>query len=309
MRSLPGAGHDPVGLDLRGGEWVDIAGSVADRALVRQALEGIDAVIHTATLHKPHTATHTREEFVHTNIKGTLVLLEEALAAGVGAVIHTSTTSAFGRALTPAAGEPAAWITEEAIPRTRNIYGATKLAAEELCELIHREAGLPIIVLRTSRFFPEPDDAQERRAAYSDLNLKVNELLHRRVDIEDAVSAHLCALERASALGFGRFIVSATTPFTPEDLEQLRHDAPPVVSRHHPEFEALYAARGWRMYPTIDRVYVNARARRELGWEPRHSFGTALAALAAGRDPRSELALAVGAKGYHDRSVGVYTRR
>ena len=94
-----------------------------------------------------------------------------------------------------------------------------------------------------------------------------------------------------------------------EDLEQLRGGAPAAVARHHPEFEALFAARGWRMLPDIDRVYVNDRARAELRWEPRHTFGTALAALSRGEDPRSELARTVGAKGYHDRSVGVYTRR
>ncbi len=53
------------------------------------------------------------------------------------------------------------------------------------------------------------------------------------------------------------------------------------------------------MFPGIDRVYVNARARAELGWAPRHDFGTVLDRLAAGDDPRSPLARAAGAKGYH----------
>jgi hypothetical protein len=39
--------------------------------------------------------------------------------------------------------------------------------------------------LRTSRFFPEPDDVPEKRAAYDEDNLKVNELLYQRVDVED----------------------------------------------------------------------------------------------------------------------------
>ncbi|NIP22337.1 MAG: NAD(P)-dependent oxidoreductase, partial [Phycisphaerae bacterium] len=52
-----------------------------------------DAVIHTATLHKPHVGTHSRQEFVDTNISGTLNLLEEASASGCKAFIYTSTTS------------------------------------------------------------------------------------------------------------------------------------------------------------------------------------------------------------------------
>ena len=224
--------------------------------------------------------------------------------------MFTSTTSAFGRALTPPPGRAR----RRGSPRTcaglpRNIYGATKTAAEDLCELVHRDHGLPCVVLRTSRFFPEGDDRDDVRSAYDDANLKVNELLYRRVDLEDVVSAHLRALERAPAIGFGRYIVSATTPFDRGDLAELAVDAPAVVRRRFPDYEAVYAARGWRMFPAIDRVYVNARARRDLGWAPRHDFRRALDRLAAGEDPRSALAREVGAKGYHAVTTGPYTTR
>ncbi|MGH3165202.1 MAG: NAD-dependent epimerase/dehydratase family protein [Trebonia sp.] len=96
-------------------------------------------MLHAATLHKPHVGSHGKQDFVDTNVTGTLTLLEESVAAGVGSFVFTSTTSAFGRALTPALGMPAAWITEDVVPRPKNIYGATKVAAEDLCELIHAE--------------------------------------------------------------------------------------------------------------------------------------------------------------------------
>jgi len=299
---------DTVGLDVLPSPSTAFVGSVADRALVRRALAGVDAVIHAATLHKPHVGSHRREDFVETNVTGTLVLLEEAVAAGVGRFVFTSTTSAFGRALTPPPGAPAAWVTEDVRPVPRNIYGVTKCAAEDLCELVHRDHGLPVVILRTSRFFPEADDRDEVRHAYADANLKVNELLYRRVDIEDVVSAHRLALERAPQLGFGRYIISATTPFTPDDLPELHRDAPPVVARHVP-YEALYERLGWRMFDTIERVYVNAAARRDLGWAPRYDFAYALERLAAGEDWRSELTHAVGMKGYHAEPTGVYTVR
>jgi len=72
-----------------------------------------------------------------------------------------------------------------------------------------------------------------------------------------------------------------------------------VVRRRFPQSAPIYAARGWRMFPSLDRVYVNERARTELGWRPRHDFGHALDRLARGEDFRSELARAVGSKGYH----------
>ncbi len=216
--------------------------------------------------------------------------------------MFTSTTSAFGSALTPADGAPASWIAEEVTPVPRNIYGATKVAAEDLCALIHRDHDLPCLILRTSRFFPEADDRDEIRTSFDDLNLKVNELLYRRADLEDVVSAHLRALECAPAIGFGRYIVTATTPFGHDDLIELREDAPAVVRRLFPDYEAIYAERDWRMLPSIERVYSNDRARRDLDWSPRYDFRHALDRLAAGTDPRSELAVTVGAKGYRARS-------
>jgi UDP-glucose 4-epimerase len=302
-------GGEAVGADLLPGPYTRVVGDLADRAVVRRALAGVDAVIHAATLHKPHVGTHSRRDFIDANVTATLNLLEEAVTADVGRFVFTSTTSAFGRALTPRTGEPAAWITEDVVPRPRNVYGVTKTAAEDLCELVHRDHGLPVLILRTSRFFPEADDRDEARTAYLDLNLKVNELLYRRVDLEDAVRAHLDALDRAPALGFGRYIISATTPFTPADAAELHTDAPAVVARLFPDYPEVYARRGWRMLPAIERVYDNARARRDLGWTPRFDFRHALDRLARGEDPRSDLALAVGAKGYHAETTGVYTTR
>jgi UDP-glucose 4-epimerase len=309
VRTLPDDGHEVVGLDVVASPHTSVVGSIADRELVRRTLDGVDAVINSATLHKPHVGSHPRQQFVETNITGTLTLLEEAVAANVGRFVFTSTTSAFGRALTPTVGAPAAWITEDVTPVPRNIYGATKCAAEDLCELVHRDQGLPVVILRTSRFFPEGDDRDDIRNAYDDLNLKVNELLYRRVDLEDVVSAHRLALERAPDLGFGRYIVSATTPFTRDDLADLRDDAPSVVARLFADYEAVYAERGWQMFGSIERVYVNQRARHQLGWEPRYDFRRALDRVKAGEDPRSALALAVGAKGYHAEPTGPYTVR
>jgi len=251
-------------------------------------------------LHKPHVATHSRQEFIDTNITGTLNLLEAAVAADVRSFVFTSTTSVFGGALTPSPGMPAAWITEDVAPIPRNIYGVTKKAAEDLCELFHRQQGLACLILRTSRFFPEEDDNPAIRENYEDGNVKANEYLNRRAEIEDVVDAHLLAIRKAPAIGFDRYVISATSPFRQGDLGDLRVDAPQVVKRIFPDYEPEYARRGWKMFPSIDRVYVNARARRNLGWRPRYDFRHVLDRLKAGDDPRSELARAIGAKGYHD---------
>jgi UDP-glucose 4-epimerase len=235
------------------------------------------------------------------DITGTLQLLEVAVAARVKSFIYISTTSVFGSALSSDGGDAAVWVTEELSPRPKNIYGVTKLTAETLCELTHRAHGLPILILRTSRFFPEEDDNPAIRRDYATTNAQANEMLYRRIDIEDAVSAALLALEKAPALGFGRYIISATTPFSATDGRILGQDAPGVVRRLFPECEPLFAAQGWKLFPRIDRVYVNQRARDELGWSPHYDFQHVLDCLAQGSDFRSTLAREVGSKGYHDK--------
>lgn len=301
MRTLRTQGQTVVGTDIIDSPFTDLVGSVADRTHVKRCMDGVDAVLHTATLHKPHVATHSRQDFVDTNISGTLNLLEEALSADVQAFVFTSTTSTFGDALTPDAQDPAAWITEEVMPIPKNIYGVTKLAAENMCQLFHRNHGLACLILRTSRFFPEQDDSKEIRERYDDANAKVNEFLYRRVALDDVVSAHLAALGKAPSLGFGRYIISATTPFAPSDLEELRVDASAVVKRYAPAYESLFREHGWQMFPSLDRVYVNARARQDLGWQPQYDFAYILSKLQSGdSDWRSPLARQVGAKGYHD---------
>jgi len=299
MRTLQNSVHQAIGLDIKPGPFTQLVGSIVDREFVRNCMRGVDAVIHSATLHKPHVVTHSAQEFVDTNITGTLNLLEEAVSSGVTSFIYTSTTSAFGRALVPPPGEPAAWITEDVAPVPKNIYGVTKVAAENLCELFHRKRGMPCLVLRTSRFFPEEDDDKRARESFDDANLKVNELLYRRGDVEDMVSAHLVAVEKAPVIGFRRYIISATTPFTRDDLRELRVDAPAVVKRYVPEYEGEYARRGWKLSQTIDRVYINELARTELGWQPRHDFRSAIRSLRVREDFRSTLAQAVGSKGYY----------
>ena len=299
VRSLKSEGHTVVGVDVNPSPSTALVGSIVDRAFVARAMKGVGTVLHAATLHKPHVATHSRQDFVDVNVTGTLNLLEEAVAAGVTSFVFTSTTSVFGDALAPPPGAPAAWITEEVAPQPKNIYGVTKAAAEDLCQLFHRNQTLACVVLRTSRFFPEADDNKGVRDAYEDDNVKANEFLYRRVDIEDVVSAHKQAIERAPAIGFGKYIISATTPFLKEDLAALRVDAPTIVAERAPGYEAVYHRLGWRMFRSIGRVYVNEKARRELGWRPRHDFATLVARLAAGGALKSPLAQAIGAKGYH----------
>ncbi len=276
IRTLQKENIDYKGIDIKISEFTSHIGSISDREFIGECMKDIDVVIHTATLHKPHVVTHTNQDFIDTNISGTLNLLEVATQQRVKAFIYTSTTSTFGDTLTPKKSEPAIWVTEEAKTIPKNIYGMTKTAAEDLCQLYYRNHKLPCLILKTSRFFLEEDDKKSLRDLYIDENIKLNEFLYRRVDIEDAVTAHLLAIEKAGEIGFAKYIISATSPFSKSDLISVRNNTPSVVARLFPDFEEIYKLKNFSMFPEIDRVYVNEKARIELGWKPKYDFRYAL---------------------------------
>lgn len=277
-------GHEVVGLDVAPGTDTDIIASVADRAAVERAMVGIDAVVHAGALHKPDIARYPKQAFVDVNVTGTMGLLEAAGAAGCSRFVFTSTTSLMiSEALHRGGLGRAAWLTEDFGPlEPRNIYGVTKRAAEQLCALHHRKRGLPVVVLRTGRFFPEEDDTHRDLAGP---NRKANEFLGRRLTVEDAAEAHVAALDRAPDIGFGIYIVAAPTPFAPDDAEALIENAPAVIGRHFPEAAELYARAGWRLPRRIERIYDASRIERELGFRCRTDFAAVLDSLARGDPP------------------------
>lgn len=275
-------GHRVTGLDVAPGADTDLLGSVADRAVVDHAFRlGVEAVIHAGALHKPDIARYPAQAFVDVNVTGTLNLLEAAVAAGHDRFVFTSTTSLMiSQAIRDEAGDAAIWLDETSGPLApRNIYGVTKLAAEGLCRVYASERGLPIVILRTARFFPEDDDTHSTPTGE---NLKANEFLHRRLTVEDAADAHILALARAPRLGFDTFVLSAPTPFSPDEAAELKRDAKAVIARHLPHAPHLYAARGWQLPTSIGRVYDPGRAERLLGFRCRIGFAEVLAALQSG---------------------------
>jgi nucleoside-diphosphate-sugar epimerase len=279
-------GHEVIGLDVAPGPGTRIVGSVADRSLVDRSFgdHGIEAVIHAAALHKPDIARYPAGHFAAVNVEGTGNLLRAAAQAGNQCFVFTSTTSLMiteaVRAGRAGGATRAAWIDEEFGPLSpRNVYGLTKLAAERRCREVHDETGLSIVMLRTSRFFPEEDDTHRE---LSGENRKANEFLNRRLTVADCAEAHVAALARAPALGFGLYIVSAPPPFARHECKALLRDAPAVIARHFPDAAALYAARGWSLPESIERVYDPSRAERELGFRCRTDFASILDALRGG---------------------------
>ena len=249
--------HQVTGLDLKAGPMTSVLGDIRDVRLLATICGGIDAVIHTASLHAPDLGIRPEQEFRDINVEGTQRLLAACGEAGVSRFVYTSTTSLYGRALMPACGE-AVWVTEELQPEPRDIYDETKLAAEQACAEAAR-GGMTCISLRMSRCFPEHP------------RLVAIYRLYRGVDAADVAQAHELALA-PGLTGFDVFNVSAYSPFTLAECGTLLSDARTAVLAHDPWALPEFARRGWELPESIDRVYVVDKAIAGLGYRPAHDF-------------------------------------
>jgi nucleoside-diphosphate-sugar epimerase len=63
--------------------------------------------------------------------------------------------------------------------------------------------------------------------------------------------------------------IAGPSPFEPEDMAAVWDDPWPVIERRLPGVQAGFQRRGWPQPQRIDRVYVIAKARRVLGYQPR----------------------------------------
>ena len=259
-------GHDVVGLDVLRGDCTQVVASITDRDAVARALEGMEAVVHTAALHAPHVGQRSDADFMAINVAATDSLLADARAAGARRFVFTSTTALYGSGGTRETG--ATWVDVDTVPRPKTIYHRTKIAAEQAIRAA-ASPGFAVTILRMSRCFPEPAPIM---AAYR---------LHRGVDARDVADAHAIALAYTGAEP-QTFVISGDTPFAREDVAALMADAPEVLRRRAPELVREFEKRGWPLPASIDRVYDNARARARLNWRPRYGFREVLAQLDAG---------------------------
>lgn len=254
------ADHEIIGIDRTAFSTTHFVDDFTNESLLREVLRGTDAVVHTAALHAPHVGIVPDTEFRRINVEGTLKIAELARKAGVSRFVFTSTTALYGYAVAPGT---CTWIDENTPPKPKTVYHRTKLEAELLLENLASEK-MPVRVMRMSRSFPEPADLM---AAFR---------LHRGVDVRDVAKAHAVALTNDGPT-FQRYIISGLSPFEAEDCSDLSSDAAAVIARKVPEFLDRFAARGWDLPHSIDRIYSSRVAQAELGWTASYGFEEVLA--------------------------------
>jgi len=123
-----------------------VLGDVADPWFVQKAVDGVDTVFHLAALIGIPYSYAAPAQYIETNVKGTLAVLEAARRGGVRRVVHTSTSETYGSAqFVP--------MDERHPLQAQSPYAATKVAADKLAESYFLSFDLPVVVLRPFNTF------------------------------------------------------------------------------------------------------------------------------------------------------------
>lgn len=123
-----------------------VAGDIRDPELMMSAMAGVDEVINLAALISIPYSYEAPRSYLHTNVLGTLNVLEAARFRGVRSFVQISTSEVYGSALsTP--------MSETHRIRAQSPYSASKIAADQLALSYHDTHGLPVVVIRPFNTF------------------------------------------------------------------------------------------------------------------------------------------------------------
>jgi UDP-glucose 4-epimerase len=258
VKLLKGRNYDVIGIDMVISSTTDKQIDIRNADEINKITIGVDAIIHTAAIHGKHyELDYPREEFIKTNIGGTLNLLNACVLNGVKKFLYTSTTSIYGKAMVN--DKQAVWVDETLTPDPRDIYDITKLTAELLCKDYFEKESVETTVLRVSRFLAE------------DENTKAIHRLYRGLDERDGAMGHLLALEKTFQT-FEVYNISNESPFDRTDLVDLVNNPKRVMMKYYPTIENIFTAKKWSFPDKIDRVYSIEKAKRELNYQPVNNF-------------------------------------
>ncbi|MCW2165327.1 UDP-glucose 4-epimerase [Microbacterium hydrothermale] len=258
-RELRAAGHDVIGLDVRGDrgpgfvqvELTDYGQVIDALAGVNDQHQGFDAVVHLGAIPAPGIRSDVAT--FHNNMTSTFNVFWAAVRLGIRKIVYASSETVLG--LPFDVPPPYIPVDEEYAPRPESVYSLVKTLEERLAtELVRWNPDLSITALRFSNVmvpddyaeFPFDDDARTR---------KWN--LWGYIDARDGAQAIERALEVAPA-GFETFIIAAAdTVMTRPNSELVAEVFPNVETRELGENTTLLS---------IDK------ARRLLGYDPQHSW-------------------------------------
>jgi UDP-glucose 4-epimerase len=247
---------------------------IRDPKATRSAMEGVQAVVHAAAWHGVHLRDHPPADFWQLNVDGTFNVYEAAAEVGVERGVLASTMGVYGDSRRPGADGAAVRVHEDLPRQPGEIYGTSKVLAEDLAAYYDRGRGVRGLALRFGMFVPEPFLHTGIRFLYGGVDPR---------DVAAAVVAGLEALRHRPGGAFTVYNIESAVPYTADDAQLMRTDPMAVIERHWPEAPALLDAAGAKPWGPVNEWFDISKAERELGWIPRWGFAEFVAALREGR--------------------------
>lgn len=149
-----------------------VQGDIRNLDRVKEAVEGIDFVLHEAALTSVARSIENPLATTETNVNGTLNVLIAAREAGVKRVIYASSSSVYG-------DNPTLPKREEMIPNPLSPYAVSKLSAEYYSQVFYRIYGLETVILRYFNVFGPRQDPVSQYAAV--IPRFITSMLNRKV--------------------------------------------------------------------------------------------------------------------------------
>jgi nucleoside-diphosphate-sugar epimerase len=261
-----------------------VKGDVSDRAVMRDAMRGVDGVFHIAALYK--LGLEFKDQMYAANVEGTRHTLEVALEAGVPKIVYTSTVGVFGNTQGKIVDE--SYRVE--MQHLFSEYERTKWAAHYEVAVPLQQQGAPIVIVQPGGV-TGPDDVSPLNMVY-DLYLNRMPVMmgpHAGVTVahvDDIADGHILAMEQGR--NGEAYILTGPSHTYKQMIEMWQSicgvPAPrlwlpgwtaalsaQLVGGLEKVFKLKTAFSSEALMTQADYTFYGAadKARRELGWQPR----------------------------------------
>ncbi len=269
---LAGEGFDVRGLDMLTPadplpeECAFTQADLSDRDALGEAMQGVDVIVHTASLHP--WKTYTDDQYIDANVKGTWSLYALANEMSIGNIVLTSSIAAIGYGNIPMDAWP---IGEDALFPLSDIYSYTKYTQETIANIYATAGTIRTFALRPPAFMPAPP-----------LNTCMA-MTGSFCVVEDIAAAHLAAVRVIAGLQepggdvgfFEAFNTTNRLPYTAEMCRQVDGDGMQLAKLCWPDEYEWLVENGFAGH--VGPSYDIAKAERILGWQPAFNFPQAYA--------------------------------
>lgn len=260
-RDLEERGDTPLRMDIRPPlteRGVYINGSILDRSLLRQSMEGVDSVVHIAAWHGIHEVTGQKDvyDFWDLNVTGTFYIFQTAVEAGIKRIVYISSSS---------------------VDEWAGVYGHTKVLGEEMTRAYAARHGLQIITLRPRAFIP-----YWNKTTYQSFVEWAKWFWSGAVHINDVNQAVIQAIDVLAQKTIPAPLtlpVDGAYEYTADDLNNWDADGAGLTfKKYYPEYFDLAVKYGLdpALKPEIQDI---TETRRWLGYDPQYSLKNLLEEL------------------------------